>query len=92
MASHSTTMATPIINRTSFEDMLAEEANYTPGCQPRHVRFVDTMKGHLTSTPHNQPAEVALPSRPISESHPEKLGSTQLCKNLERCGSQKSVS
>ena len=73
VASHSTTMATPIISRASFEDMLAEEANYTPGHQPRHVRFVDTMKGGLTFTPHNQQEEVALPPRPISESHPEKI-------------------
>ena len=73
MASHSTTITTPIINRALFEDMLAEEANNTPGHQPRHVRFVDTMKGGLTSTPPNQLEEVALPPRPIPESHPEEI-------------------
>ena len=54
--------------------MLAEVANYTPGHQPRHVRFVDTPKGGLTSTPHTQLEKVALPSRPISENHPEENG------------------
>ena len=54
--------------------MLAEEASYTPGHQPRHVRFVNTMKGGLTSTPHNKLEEVTLPPRLISESHPEEIG------------------
>ena len=36
--SHNNTMASvPRISQTSFEDMLAEEANSTPGCQPKHV-------------------------------------------------------
>ena len=36
--SHNTTMATaPMINRTSFEDMLGEEAHFTPSHQPKHV-------------------------------------------------------
>ena len=60
--------------RASFEDIPAEEANFTPSHQPRHVKFVDTMQGGLTSTPHNQPEEVALLPRPVSESHPEEIG------------------
>ena len=74
MASHSATMATPIINRASFEGMLAEGTNFTPSHQPRHVKFADTMKMGLTSSPHNQPEEVALPPKPVSESHPEEIG------------------
>ena len=73
VASYSTTMATPIIDKTSFEDMLAEEANYTPSHQPRHVRFADMMQGGLTSTPSNLPEEVALPPRPVLESYPDKI-------------------
>ena len=45
VASHNTTLATPIIHKALFEDMLAEEANYTPSCQPRHVKFVNTIEG-----------------------------------------------
>ena len=67
-------MATPIKNRASFEGMLAEEANYIPGCQPRHVRFMDTMKDQIASTLHNLQEEVVLPSRPISESHQKEIG------------------
>ena len=74
VASHSTTMATPIIYRASFEDILAEEANYTLDNQPRCGRFVDTMKWGLTSMPCNQQEQVALPPGPISESHPEVIG------------------
>ena len=74
VASHIATMATPIINRASFEDILAEEANYTPGHQPRHVRFVDTMKGDLISTWYTQLEEVVLSSRPISKKNPEEIG------------------
>ena len=44
--SHNTTVASvPRISQTSFVDMLAEEANATPGHQPKHVTFMDTMKG-----------------------------------------------
>ena len=74
MASHSTTMAFTIRNRASFEDMVAEEVNYIPGHQPRHVKFADTMEGGLTSTPYNKPEEVDLPPMPVSESHPEEIG------------------
>ena len=41
VASQSATIATPVINKASFEDMLAEEANYTYSCQPRHVKSAD---------------------------------------------------
>ena len=74
VASHSTTMTTPMTNRASFEDMLVEEANFTPSHQPRHVKYVDTMKGAFTSNPHKQQEEVALPPRPVSESHLEETG------------------
>ena len=41
-----TTLASaPRVNRTFFEDMLAEEANVTPGHQQKHVTFMDTMRG-----------------------------------------------
>ena len=46
VVSHNTTVASvPRISQTSFEDKLAEEANVTPGCQPKHVTFMDTMRG-----------------------------------------------
>ena len=42
-----TTMASaPMVNRTSFKDMLAEEANFTPSNQLKHVTFPD-MIHHL---------------------------------------------
>ena len=44
--SHNTTVASaPRISQTSLEDMLAEEANATPGHQQKHVTFMDTMWG-----------------------------------------------
>ena len=70
VASYSLVM-TPVVNKTSFEDMLAEKANFTPSHQSRHVKFMDMVKGGLTSTPHNQ--EVALPTRPAYQSHPEEI-------------------
>ena len=74
--SHNTTMATtPMINRASFEDILAEEANFIPSHQPRYVKFSDMTEGGFTSsTPHKQQAEVALPPRPIIQNHPEEIG------------------
>ena len=46
---HNTTLASvPTISQTSFEDMLAEEANSTPGCQPKHVTFKDMIRGVLS--------------------------------------------
>ena len=81
-------MATPIKNRASFEGMLAEEANYIPGCQPRHVRFMDTMKDQIASTLHNLQEEVVLPSDQFQKATKKKLDSTQLQENLERCRSQ----
>ena len=65
-------MAIPIVNRPSYEDMLDEEANFTPSHQPRCDKFVDSVQGGLTSTPHNQqPEEVALQPRHISSSNPD---------------------
>ena len=53
VVSHNTTVASvPRISQTSFEDMLAEEANITPVCQPKHVTFMDTMRGcYIIYTP-----------------------------------------
>ena len=54
--SHNTTVASaPRISQTSHEDMLAEEANATPSCQPKHVTFMDTMRGML---PHLHPENI----------------------------------
>ena len=50
-ASHNTTVASaPRISQTSFEDMLAEEANATPSHQPKPVMFMDTMRRVLPSS------------------------------------------
>ena len=64
MVSHSVTMATLVINKTSFEDILAEETNFTTSHQPRHVKFMDMMQRGLRSILHSQPEEVALPPMP----------------------------
>ena len=74
VVSHNTTIVTPVINKASFQDKLAEEANYTPSCQPRHVKFGDMIEGGLTFTPHNFPEEVVLPPRPMLQSHPDEIG------------------
>ena len=44
VATHNTMIATPVTNKASFEDMLAERANYTPSHQPRYVTFADTIE------------------------------------------------
>ena len=55
--------------------MLAEEANFTPSHQPRHVKFSGMAEGGFTSsTPHKQQEEVALSPRYIIQSHPEETG------------------
>ena len=91
MASHSLP-AIPVINKASFEDMLAEEANFTPNLQPRHVQFMYTLEGGLTPTLHNVQDEVALPANQLTKATKKRLGSTQPHANLERCGSQILVS
>ena len=50
--SHNTTVASvPGISQTSFEEMLAEKSNVTPGHQQKHVTFMDTMRGcHIIYT------------------------------------------
>ena len=70
-----TTMASvPVVNKNSFEDMLAEEANFTPSSQPKHVTFMNTMGGGVTSsTPHRYQEEMVLPSRPTEQNHPEEV-------------------
>ena len=72
MASYSPVTA-PIVNKTSFKDMLAEEANFTPSHQPRYAKFADTIEGGLTSNPHNLQEEVAVPTKPTYQSHPEEI-------------------
>ena len=72
---NTTMTSTPMVNKNSFEDMLAEEANFTPSFQPKHVTFMDTMGGGVTSsTPHRYQEEVVLPSKPTEMSHPEEIG------------------
>ena len=44
---NTTMTSASIVNRTSFEDMLAEEANFTPSHQPKQSTFMDTMGGRL---------------------------------------------
>ena len=73
MASNSPTV-TPVVNTESFEDMLAEEANFTQSHQPRDVKFKDTVQGGLTSTPDDFLEEVALPTKPTFQSHSEETG------------------
>ena len=70
-----TTMASvPVVNKNSFEDMLAEEVNFTPGHQPKHVTFLEMMGGGVTSSmPHRQQEEVVLPSRPTEQNYPEEV-------------------
>ena len=63
-----------MINKASFEDMLAEETNYTPSHQPRHVKFANTGEGGFTSTPQNLQEEVALPAKQTFQYHPEEIG------------------
>ena len=53
--------------------MLAEEANFTPSHLPKHVTFMDTMRGVVSSTPHRYQEEVVLPSRPTESNHPEEV-------------------
>ena len=73
MALNSPTVA-PILNRESFEEMLAKEVTFTPSHKPRHVKYADTVKGGLTSIPPKPQEEVVLPSKPIFQSHPEETG------------------
>ena len=52
--SHNTTVASaPMVNQTSFEDMLAEEANFTPSCQPKQDIQGRDKGGVTSSTPKN---------------------------------------
>ena len=92
-ALHNTTMASaPMVNQNSFKDMLAEEANFTPSCLPKHVTFMDTMRGVL---PHPHPADIkkrwSYHQEPLKVTTQKKLDTMQLPMNLERCGSQRSV-
>ena len=40
----------PVVYKNSFEDMLAEEANFTESHQTKHVTFLDMMGGGVTSS------------------------------------------
>ena len=90
--SHNTTMASaPMVNQNSFEDMLAE-ANFTPSQMPKHVTFMDTMRGVL---PHPHPADIkkrwSYHQDPLKVTTQKKLDCMQLPTSLERCRSQRSV-
>ena len=90
---HDTTMASaPVANKNSFEDMLAEEANFTASCQPKHVTFLDMMGGVL---PHPHPINTRKRWSYHQDSPnittPRKLGFMWLPTNLGRCGSPKLV-
>ena len=64
-----------MVNKNSFKDMLDEEANFTPSCQQKHVTFMDTMGGGVTSsTPHRYQEGVVLPSKPTEMNHPKEIG------------------
>ena len=67
-------LVAPTVNSRSFEDMMAEETTFTPSHQPRHVTFVDTVQGGLSSTPCRSQEEVAVPLKPMVQSHPEETG------------------
>ena len=74
--SHNTTMASAaMVSQTSFEGMLAEEANFTPSCQLKHVTFRDTIRGVL---PHPHPIEIwkrwSYHQDPLNRNHPEETG------------------
>ena len=74
MSQNTTIASASVVHRTSFEDMLAEKANFTPGYQPKHVTFLDMMGGGVTSsTACRQQEEVVSPSRPTEQSHPEEI-------------------
>ena len=74
MSQNSTMASDPVVNRTSFEDMLAEEVNFTPARnQSKHLTFQDTMGGVTPSTPNRKQEDVVLPSRPTEQSHPEEI-------------------
>ena len=75
MSCNITMTSAPMVNKNSSKDMLAEEANFTPSCQPKDVTFMDTMGGGVTSsTLHRYQEEVALPSRPTEMNHPGEIG------------------
>ena len=91
--SYNTTMASvPTVNQNSFKDMLAEEANFTPSCPPKHVTFMDTMRGVL---PHPHHADIkkrwSYHQDPWKVASQEKWDSMWLPTNSKRCGSPRSV-
>ena len=91
--SHNTTVErVPRISQTSFEDMLAEEANVTPGHQQKHVTFMDTMKGvshHVH--PSNIKKRWSYHQGQWKEPTLRMLDCMQLPVNSEKCSSSKLV-
>ena len=64
----------PMVNKNSFKDMLAEEANFTPSHQSKYVTFFDMMGGGVkSSTLCRHQEEAVLPSRPIEQNHPKEI-------------------
>ena len=91
--SHNNTMASvPRVSQTSFEDMLAEETNFTPSCQQKHVTFKDIIRGVL---PDTHPIEFwkrwSYHQDPMKETTQRKLVYTHLPVNFKRCGSLRSA-
>ena len=74
-ASHNTMIPnTPMVNQTSFEDMLAEEAHSRSNHQPKHIKFLCTTEGHFASfTPLRHQEEVALQPTTIAQDHPGEI-------------------
>ena len=83
MASYSPTV-TPMVNKESFEDMMAEKANLTPNHQPRHVIFMGMVQGGLTSIPHNFGKKWHYHQGQLFKTIQKKFGSMQQHKNFKR--------
>ena len=54
--------------------MLADDVTFTPCHQLQHVTFADMVQEGLTSIPHTFQGKAVLPSRPVSQTHPEEMG------------------
>ena len=91
--SHNTMITnTPMVNQTSFEDMLAEEAHSRSNHQPKYVKFLDTTEGVLQHLPHlgikkRWPYHQGL----LVKTTLEKLVSMWQLTNSGKCGSQRLV-
>ena len=73
-----------VVNRGSFENMLAENLTFTPGHQLRHVKFVNMVQGGLTSIPWRSQQEVTLPSKSIFHNNLEVTGLHMAMQELKK--------